>query len=141
MSDHPAETKTMDDTYIGVIIGALSALILILVMVVAVVIIRHRRNKYGGSNPLKMFVGNDHINFNLNDLGGTEKVNNGNMYKGVAVDESTSEFEKMGSLQKFINGPTPGQSDEAIQNRKLPDLPKTPDSTGKGNNCCNILVR
>ena len=77
LPDHiedPAEAKTMDDTYIGVIIGALSALILILIMIVAVVIVRHRRNKYGGSNPLKMFVGNDHLNFNLNDLGGTEKV-------------------------------------------------------------------
>ena len=53
------------------IIGALSALLVLLAIVVAVVIVRHRRNKYGGSNPLKMFVGSEHINFNLNDLSGT----------------------------------------------------------------------
>ena len=64
----PTEQKK-DNTYIGVIIGALSALLIILAVVVTAVFARQRRKKlkYSGS-PLKMFIGHDHINFNMSDV-------------------------------------------------------------------------
>ena len=72
--EEPSEHKK-DNTYIGVIIGALSALVIILAVVVTAVFARQRRKKlkYSGS-PLKMFIGHDHINFNMSDVPSDNKV-------------------------------------------------------------------
>ena len=42
--------KSLDDEYIGIIIGALAALSLVLFAVILVIILRHRRRKYNNNH-------------------------------------------------------------------------------------------
>ena len=63
-----AEQKALDDQFIGIIIGALAALILILTAVVVICVIRHRKNKYNNNSHVKSVEPPHHVTLNLNDL-------------------------------------------------------------------------
>lgn len=74
----------------------------------------------------------EHITLNLNDLRTpvtNGKLSNGNMYSSVATSEDGET-----SQQKISNGETYSvtyNGTDSIQTRKLPELPKTPESTGR----------
>ena len=141
VNSHSKE-KNMDDESIGIIIGALTALILLLFLVGLILIVRHRKRKHGQTNQrmLKSFEPR-HVTLNLNDLRlntttaagvvpqANGKVVNGNMYNSVA----TSDLDLDKDTAKFSNlvASAYGEPFDGIQTRKLPELPKTPESTGK----------
>lgn len=127
-SDHAR--KALDDTYIGIIIGTLCALILLLAGIAAFFIIRRRRSKYS-SNPLKVF------GSNLNDLtyGLTSaKVANGNCYN--AVSTGSEEQDKDAEMQKLTNRDTYMEPIDSMQNRKLPEIPGSQEVAENGG-CLN----
>lgn len=82
---------------------------------------------------MKSFEPPRHVTLNLNDLRAPPvangKVMNGNMYNSVATSELEIDS-KENSLTKFANGDAYGEPFDGIQTRKLPELPKTPESTG-----------
>ena len=137
VNSHSKEKKSLDDEYIGIIIGALAALIMLLFIVVVIIIIRHRRRKYGPTNQRMKSFEPRHVTLNLNDLRPpvvNGKVVNGNMYNSVAT--SDMESDKENSLRKINNGDLYHEPFDGIQTRKLPELPKTPESTGNHSNPC-----
>ncbi len=134
LDSHSEERKSLDDSFIGIIIGALAALILLLFVVVFIIIVRHRRRKYGNNQRIKSNFEPGHVTLNLNDLQppvANGKVSNGNMYNSVATTE-VADLDRENSLRKINNGDVYREPFDCIQTRKLPDLPKTPESTGRG---------
>lgn len=133
--------KAMDDSYVGIIIGALAALIIILFIVAVIIVVRHRRSKHNNNQPCQkpVVLGDRHVTINLSDLRGgctNGKLSHGNMYNSVATDDMDSDREMCaGSADKLCSkGSGSGnylEPKDSIQGRKLPDLPPTPDSSGK----------
>ena len=119
----PADTKItpetvtrLDDTYVGVIVGVLVAVVL-LSAIVFVFVFRRRRSKFNGS-PHKLF-GMNHMNFNLDDLTpamANGKLSNGNMYNSIATMED-KEMKGKGS------GTEEGSREHDMQHRTLPVPP------------------
>ena len=132
-----AEQKALDDQFIGIIIGALAALILILTAVVVICVIRHRKNKYNNNSHVKSVEPPHHVTLNLNDLRAMNapngKVSNGNLYNSITTSDVDSEHNLTMANGKVSNGDVYREPYDGIQGRKLPELPKTPDSTGKLN--------
>ncbi|XP_052828814.1 discoidin domain-containing receptor 2 isoform X2 [Octopus bimaculoides] len=64
--------KAMDDSYVGIIIGALAALIIILFIVAVIIVVRHRRSKHNNNQPCQkpVVLGDRHVTINLSDLRG-----------------------------------------------------------------------
>ena len=79
-----------------------------------------------------------HITLDLNDLhgnvgmNGTLKMSNGNMYNGVVVSDGESDSEVKPNIQvrDSYSYSTGNRAMGVVGNRKLPELPKTPESTG-----------
>ena len=63
----------------------------------------------------------------LNTATANGKVSNGKMYSYVANTDAETDLNNLGWRPKFGTYREPMDS---IQNRKLPELPKTPESTG-----------
>ena len=128
----------MDDQYIGIIIGALGALILLIGAIVIFVVVRRRKQKYNSGSQLKP-VQTQHVTLNLDDLraltnSNGKVVSNGNVYNSIATSEIDSEHD--GLAQGYENGKVAHNGDayqepfDGIQTRRLPELPalKTPES-------------
>ena len=144
MLNSSREKKSLDEEYIGIIIGALAALILLLFLVIVVIIIRQRRRKFNNNHQtLKTSIEPPrHITLDLNDLqnngGGltlngkmTSSTHNGNLYNTVANSDGESE---LGTL-KLYAGHTAiivNPFDE-LQQRKLPEPPVL--ARGRENAC------
>ena len=124
-SDRSKPHKALDDQYIGVIIGALCALILLLFIIVLIFVLRQRRKKHSNAKVIQP----RNVTLNLNDLRnpGSGKLSNGNMYNSVA--SSDVESERDGPSVKLTNDIYGGQFG-TIQSRRLPELPPTPGSVG-----------
>lgn len=126
--------KSLDEEYIGIIIGALAALIILLFVVIVIIIIRQRRRKFNNNHQtLKSSIDPRHITLDLNDLqtnGPNGKFPHGNPYNTVAT-ASDGESDAGGTykLQSnlFVN-----PLDE-LQQRQLPELPVM--NTGRGMVC------
>ncbi|KAK2174827.1 hypothetical protein NP493_772g00013 [Ridgeia piscesae] len=118
MKSEAGTVKALDDTYVGIIIGAVAALVL-LCGIIFVFVFRRQRKKYKGS-PHKLF-GTNHMNFNLDDLTpamANGKLSNGNMYNSIAtMDEKEAMREKLNSNDVYRE-PVDG-----IQHRTLPVPP------------------
>lgn len=133
--------KVMDDSYVGIIIGALAALIIILFIVAVIIVVRHRQCKHNNNRPCQkpVVLGDRHVTINLSDLRGSctnGKLSHGNMYNSVATDDMDSDRELCaGSADKLCSKSSGSgnylEPKDSIQGRKLPDLPPTPDSSGK----------
>lgn len=93
------------------------------------VVIIFCRHKY--APPVKMVPG-DHITFNLNNLHNAvnEKLLNGNMYNCVATSEHMDATVCDAAIYKIKPGQHYDDTSNSMLSRKLPELPKTPDSTG-----------
>ena len=118
----PETVARLDDTYVGVIVGVLVAVVL-LSAIVFVFVFRRRRGKFNGS-PHKLF-GMNHMNFNLDDLTpamANGKLSNGNMYNSIATMED-KEMKGKGS------GTEEGSRDHDMQHRTLPVPPASDDRT------------
>ncbi|CAE1141701.1 DDR2 [Acanthosepion pharaonis] len=65
--------KVMDDSYVGIIIGALAALIIILFIVAVIIVVRHRQCKHNNNRPCQkpVVLGDRHVTINLSDLRGS----------------------------------------------------------------------
>ncbi len=122
--------KKNDDEIIGIVIGILATLILLLFILMIIIIIRQKRGKLLASHRAAKAVVEPHSNgtMNLNDVNShtnNGKLSNGKIYNCVASSDIESEREgtwsKIGSYREPI---------DCIQHRKLPDLPRTPESTG-----------
>ena len=127
--------KNLDEEYIGIIIGALAALILLLFGIILLIIIRHRKNKYNNNHRTMKPIEPRNVAVDLSDIriAANGKVSNGNMYNFVATSEGESDREGACCTNaKDCFGGEPSTTTGAIQNRKLPDLPPTPDSSGTG---------
>ncbi len=128
--DSSREKKSLDDQYIGIIIGALSALILLLFIVIVIIIIRQRRRKYNNNHRVMKIIESKHVTLDLNDLQNNTlngKLSNGNMYNFVATSDGESDRE--GASVKIENHDLYNGGNSHYQQRALPDLPhRTPDS-------------
>ncbi|KAL3871566.1 hypothetical protein ACJMK2_039557 [Sinanodonta woodiana] len=125
----PEEKKSFEDKYIGIIIGTLSALIVLLSLIVLIVILRYRRRKQNNNRRnLKPCV--DHVTMNLNDLQSSinGKILNGNMYNGVPSDDMDSDREFGNTGDKILKGPY-SEPKDSIMGRELPDLPSSSEIT------------
>ncbi|XP_055955868.1 discoidin domain-containing receptor 2 isoform X2 [Patella vulgata] len=83
------EEKEYDDSYIGVIIGALAALILILIIVIFIFFYRHKRNKNNNNRRALKPVVDRHVTINLNDLRGSTNGKVSNESQDYAVPDIT----------------------------------------------------
>ena len=65
-------------------------------------------------------------------MNGTLKMSNGNMYNGVVVSDGESDTEVKPDIQvrDSYSYSTGNRAMGIVGNRKLPELPKTPESTG-----------
>jgi discoidin domain receptor family protein 2 len=123
------EAKVMDEDYIGIIIGALAALIVILVLIVIVIIIRHRHRKHNNNTRrgLKPSVVDSRVTINLNDLRGSTngKISNGIMYNSVAADDAESDKEMCNGGDKLsFKSPYLEPKDSIVlAGRELPEVP------------------
>ncbi|ESO96071.1 hypothetical protein LOTGIDRAFT_116145 [Lottia gigantea] len=125
--------KELDDGYIGVIIGALAALILILVIVICIFFYRHKRNKNNNNHRALKPVVDRHVTINMNDLCGSTngKISNGNMYNSIATEDMDSEKEPTcNGRDKSCKSPAYLEPKDTIQTRSLPDVPPISDSGG-----------
>ena len=126
-----------DDEIIGIVIGILATLILLLFILMVIIIIRQKRAKFL-SNMRTVKVLEPHTNGAVNmanitpTASGTlastsngKHVSNGKIYSYVAGSDVESDRE--GTWAKIAHYREPHDS---IQHRKLPDLPRTPESTG-----------
>ena len=134
----PETRQNLDDEYIGIIIGALAALILLLFVVIVIIILRHRRIKYNNNHRSMKSIEPRHVTLDLNDvqvaaaLNG--KLSNGNMYNCVAVSDGESSDREgvccakleAAAREAYYQDPL-----DNIQTRRLPELPRTPESTGR----------
>ncbi|KAL3871584.1 hypothetical protein ACJMK2_039575 [Sinanodonta woodiana] len=84
-----SSTKAIDEDYINIIIGTLSAIIVVLVIIVVVVIVRLRRRRNNRREAL-MSATDTNLALKLNNVrgSGNEKVSNGKIYKGLAVEDT-----------------------------------------------------
>ncbi|KAK3589847.1 hypothetical protein CHS0354_015865 [Potamilus streckersoni] len=84
-----ASTKAIDEDYISIVIGTLSAIIVILVIIVVVVIVRLKRRRNSRRRTL-MSATETSLALKLNNVhgSGNEKVSNGKMYKGLAIEDT-----------------------------------------------------
>ncbi|XP_064648959.1 discoidin domain-containing receptor 2-like isoform X3 [Lineus longissimus] len=123
-------TPSLDDKKIGIIVGALAALIIILILIVLAIIWRQRTLKHN-NNRRNVKPVDKPISINLNDLHPNITVNgklsNGNMYNSIGQSDMESDRD----IDR-CNNDIYHELDECLQSRKLPDLPplKTPESTG-----------
>lgn len=64
------EKKSLDEEYIGIIIGALAALILLLFLVIIIIIVRQRQKKANNNHQalIKTAIVPRHVTLDLNDL-------------------------------------------------------------------------
>ena len=109
--------KRLDDTYVGVIIGVLVAVVL-LGTIIFIFVFRRQRSKFNGS-PHKLF-GMNHMNFNLDDLTpamANGKLSNGNMYNSIATMEDKE------SVKEKWNVEDEACRDHDMQQRTLPMPP------------------
>ena len=120
-------TKGGNEHLIGIIVGVLGALVLLAGAVVLIVIFRSRKKKSGSNSQLKSLT-SEHVTLDLNDIRALAngKLSNGNMYNSVAT--SDSDHEEPSGTQQYKNIDPTEQA--TLQARKLPELPKTPESTG-----------
>lgn len=127
---HSKEKQDMGDDHIGIIVGALAAFVLILFVVICIIILRHKRRKNGSNHRIKQSFDPGHVTLNLHDLQppvANGKISNGNKYNSLATTEDP---DQNGTLHKNLNGDVYPERFDVIQARKLPELPKTPESTG-----------
>ena len=130
---YPGEHTKSDNTFMAVMIGILAALFVLSAVLVIALVIRRRQKqlKYNGS-PVKLFIGHDHVNFNMADSS-NGKFNNGIVYRGVASDDSDS-YSKDDSLTKLTSSSSKNETattttttayaaGDVVQNRKLPSPP------------------
>ena len=137
VNSHSKE-KNMDDESVGIIIGALTALILLLFLVGVILVVRHRKRKHGQTNQRMKAFEPRHVTLNLNDLrlpaanavSNGKVMNGGNVYKSVATCDLDPDKEAGAPGTKCSDLPAYGEPFDGIQTRKLPDLPQTPESTG-----------
>ena len=124
----------MNDEYIGIIIGALVTLILLLGAVAVVIFMRRRRSKYSNNHRvMKCIEPPRHIAVNLNSLHNGNngvpvngKVINGNMYNFMATSDVDSDQTCCGGISNAVEF----YKEPHSRGRQLPELPKTPDSSG-----------
>jgi len=126
--DPEAPDKSLDDQYIGIIIGALAALILLLTGLVLLITVRKRKLK---SNNNSKHVASEphHVMLDLNDLRvmnapvavDNGKVSNGNLYNSIATAEVDNLINRHLTLTN--SGDVYQESHEPMLGRKLPDLP------------------
>lgn len=120
MASSAAEAKShhrrLDDTYVGIIIGALAAFIFLIMVVSLVVICQYRRYKFSrNSSPSKSMFAVDHVSFNMSDLTPTlpnGKLSNGLMYNVVVNprDAGVEESEVDTTRRKAIGKSAPRPS-------------------------------
>ena len=128
--------RSLDDQYIGIIIGALAALILLLFVIIIIIILRHRRRKYNNNHRSMKSIQPRHATLDMGDLTEIQqntlngKLSNGNMYNGVANSDGESDREGTCCVGRDLYYQDPVDSLHGIQTRKLPELPRTPESTG-----------
>ncbi|KAL3871564.1 hypothetical protein ACJMK2_039555, partial [Sinanodonta woodiana] len=93
--------KSSNDDHIAIIIGCLAALTVILLVVGIFICARHRRQKLQRQN-LKPTAEN-HVNIHLNHLNGHtgEKIVNGNLYNGIAMEEPDMDKELLNESQDY----------------------------------------
>ena len=136
-----SETERLDDQFIGIIIGALGAVILLIGAIAVFIIVRRRRQKYSNGKQLKPTAATQHVTLNLEDLraltNNGKVVSNGNLYNSIATSEFDSELQGEGEehakVKVIHNGDTYREPYDGIQARRLPELPtlgipNTPDS-------------
>ena len=124
--------RKSDDEIIGMVIGILATLILLLFICMVIIIIRQRRGKLLKSRAkvLKTVEPQSNGTMNLNEIRDSSangKLSNGKVYSCVASSDIESDRE--GTWSRFGNYREPMDS---IQHRRLPELPRTPESTGEG---------
>lgn len=137
------EHKPLDDQLIGIIIGALAAMIILLLTIVAFCILRSRRHKFEKNKQVVTM--ETPIAYDLNDLRALAngKLSHGNMYNPVGTqDEGFMDPDHMtlsanGKLASANGGGTLLYTDtlysNGIQTRKLPELPgKLTSDSGTG---------
>lgn len=114
LASSAAEAKShhrrLDDTYVGIIIGALAAFIFLIMVISLVVVCQYRRYKFSrNSSPSKSMFAVDHVSFNMSDLTPTlpnGKLSNGLMYnvvvnpKDAGVEESEVEATRKKAMGK-----------------------------------------
>ena len=94
--------RSLDDQYIGIIIGTLAVLILILFAVILAIVLRLRRRKYNNNHRAMKSIEPRHVTLNLNDLHTVTlekpngKVSNGNMYNFVAQSDGDGDSDREG---------------------------------------------
>lgn len=124
--------QSLDDEYIGIIIGVLAALILILFAVILAIILRHRRRKYNNNHRAMKSIEPRHVTLNLNDLNalnggvGGKVLSNGNMYNCVATSEEGESDRDGACCYDHLRSHylTPGDL-------RLGTVPSTPSLSGK----------
>lgn len=129
------EPQSLDESYIGIIVGALAALVIVLCLIVVIVIMGYRRRKHNNNRRtcmLKPMPVDGHVTINLNDLRANTngKISNGNMYNSVALEELEMERELCTAAELKSDKGAYLDPSGTIQSRQLPDLPPTPDSSG-----------
>lgn len=123
--------KNMDDEIIGIVIGILATLILLLFILMIIIIIRQKRGKFYNNRSAKVVEPQSNGTVNLNNINTNSsngKVSNGKMYSYIANSDIESDREGTGTWAKIGTCREPLDS---IQHRRLPELPRTPESTGK----------
>lgn len=134
--------KSLDDEYIGIIIGVLAALILVLFAIILIIILRHRKQKYNNNHRAMKSIEPRHVTLNLNDLRNNtlnEKIiSNGNMYNCVATSDGDSDRDGACTSSVDSSSIYPNHyllpddlRESCMQNRMLPDLPPTQYSSGR----------
>ena len=139
---HTPETRAREQ-FIGIIVGTLVALILLMFVVVAVVAIRTRRRRKYNNNAHKpadprlasLDLNHLHVGYSpASTTGVAAKVNNGNVYNGIAASDGESDHEGTTRCCVTLDGATGDYYQkppfDGIQKRRLPELPRTPESSG-----------
>lgn len=130
--DYVSTTTPISEEIIGVIIGALAVLIIIFLVIFIVFFMRNRRSKYHNNNMKDKMEQNPYIVNGVTIAGMTNAAvkvtSNGYNFVTSADFDSDKEASVSGVCCNYTESDyTTGE----VQNRKLPSLPKTPDSTGK----------
>ena len=135
--------RAQDDQVIGIIIGAITAFIILMSVIIVFCIIRNRRKK-SKNQKLAKDMERQRVTLDLNQLRELTngKASNGTLYSN-SIHDDYLEAERQALMANFVNGKIANglgnmyhqdSFDSGIQTRKLPELPalKVPES-GTGN--------
>ena len=140
----------LDEQYVGMIIGVVTAVLLLLIIIMVCLCLRRRQLKYNNNHRAMKSIQPPRCNLitmNLNDLQNQHQLgntsngkliskSNGMLYNCVAQSDTTpGEKDEGGSLLYKLDNLTAAQQQSeygyGIQTRKLPEPPaRTPGSTG-----------